>query len=171
MICLGIDPGVTNIGMALMERRVNGWRILDLPPTLNLCQAFDYLCLSSLQLNMIAYERQFAQAKHGHGSMMLRDIIGAARYVARSKKIPCIEVSPQTWRKAISGSGKSTKEQCRDWLKRRVLNFPTGIVGLNRSDAICIAITGSGLPARAVSSAEALASLDPKLRAVLERHL
>lgn len=154
MICLGLDPGTSNPGLAVVERSARSWHLLHLP----VLHSFDEL-LAELALVGQRWDIRCAsfeevawsvQGKHQGGAVHQNAssggvlmAVGAVRLFAAFRRIPCIGVHPNSWRKAITGSGKATKEQARLAVRQQIATgWPNGTVGLNRSDACCVAIAG-----------------------------
>lgn len=147
MIVLGCDPGTRNVGLSLVRRLPSGWTLVDAPVLHSDDEAIDWLArpeLRDMGLRCICVESvswSHAVKTQGHGSSDLVQIVGAARLLARQLRIPCVSVAPMTWRKAIAGSGRATKAQVREALRRQVSGIPK-VFGLNRSDATAIAVAG-----------------------------
>jgi Holliday junction resolvasome RuvABC endonuclease subunit len=150
-VILGADPGVSNPALALVERLGVGWRFIASPVLHSDDEAIAWICdqpLQSMGLRCIAVEDirwSFAAEGHGRGSGDLPELVGALRLLARQLRIPIVRVRPQTWRSAVGGSAKATKQQVREWVRRQVSGLPATL-GLNRSDAIAIAIAGARMP-------------------------
>lgn len=146
MIVLGLDPGTSGIGLATLSRTGQQWTILRLPVLHSLDELVQELAAihhSGLEVGVCCVET-VAWSLHakdqGHGSGRILESVGALRAFAGIHRIPIVEVAPATWRKLATGSGRSTKEQCRAALARRVQGWPKGTIGLNRSDAVAIAM-------------------------------
>lgn len=143
---LGIDPGTTHVAAARLKRDSSGWSLVDSPVLNSLDDLLDYLVATSRdELHCVCVEdiSWLGAAKgggHGHGSTEIVRAVGAAQLFARQLRVPFVEVRPQTWRKRVSGSGRATKEQVREWVRRVVRGVPERF-GLDRSDAVAIALS------------------------------
>jgi Holliday junction resolvasome RuvABC endonuclease subunit len=151
-----MDPGVSNPGLAVVERSPRGWNLLHLPVLKCLDDLFDELSevRKRWDINCVSYE-SVAWSTQGHlknaktkvhqnaKSQLILLSVGAVQFFAREQRVPCIEVEGKRWRKAITGNGRASKEDARDMIKRQILaGWPKREVGLNRSDAACIAVAG-----------------------------
>lgn len=157
MIVIGIDPGTSNVAACALRRNMNarwGFELAELPVLHSLDDlakwlrdcGLPWLVNSELGKRVVAVESvawsAHAGEGHGHGSGRILESVGMARMFAAMVHAQLVEVAPATWRKSIAGSGRATKEQVRTVLSKTVNGWPKGVVGLNRSDAMAIAITG-----------------------------
>ena len=149
--CLGIDPGTTSVAAAIVARDAAGWRFVDSPTLSSLDGLMSYLvdisrdelhCVCVEDLTWIGATRRHRQEC---GSVEILRSVGAAQLFAKQLRIPFVEVRPQSWRKRIVGSGKATKQQVRTALMRIVSGMPERM-GLNRSDAVAVAVAGAMEP-------------------------
>jgi Holliday junction resolvasome RuvABC endonuclease subunit len=108
---------------------------LELYAVMNSVHEFDLIAVEKI-------DHVVMTKTHGYGSMKLLECVGAAKMFALMHRVPLVQIAPNTWRKAVTGSGKATKEQCRQVLRRTVVGFPKE-AGLDRSDACAIAIAGA----------------------------
>lgn len=148
---IGIDPGTSNPGLAWVSGNALGFELVELPVLHSLEELIKTLgdwadsMNSSTARRMVAVESVawgLHSGESGHGSGRILEAVGAARMFAEIVDARLVTIAPSTWRKAVTGSGKTTKEQAREVLRRRVKGWPKGVVGLNRSDAVAIAIAG-----------------------------
>lgn len=153
MIALGIDPGTSNPGLALIERKGSSWFILRLPVlgSLDALNAeLSSIARSDALPSVVAFEdvafslhAKDPSIRRGQGSGRILEAVGAARLFASMIGIEPVGVSPITWRKLAAGSGRASKEQARAIAQRRVQGWPARQVSTNRSDAVCIALAGA----------------------------
>lgn len=148
-VVLGLDPGSANPGLAAIVKCGSKWHVEHLPVLKSLdalAHALEELeSAYGSKITICAYESiawSGWRKKQGHGSGRIVESIGMLRLTASRVGAKLVEVWPNQWRKTIAGSAKATKKQVRQVLYQRVTGVPTGC-GLNRSDAIAIAITGA----------------------------
>lgn len=148
MRILGVDPGTTNAAVSVVARDAAGWHLLWSPVLHNLDEFMSWLATAP-DVDCVACEDvswQFTSGarrrgtEHGFGSADMLRAVGAAQLFAKQHRIPFVEVMPVVWRKRVSGSGKATKEQVREWVRRVVRGVPERF-GLDRSDAVAIALS------------------------------
>ncbi len=152
---LGIDPGVSNPGLALLERVGPRWGIVRLPVLHSLDDlAAELTCIRDAGhriATVVVEDVSFSlhskdpNIKRGGGSGRIVEAVGMARLFAKMQDAALMELAPTTWRKRACGNGRATKAQVRTFLKHRVDGWPPGVVGLNRSDAIALAISGGAI--------------------------
>jgi Holliday junction resolvasome RuvABC endonuclease subunit len=155
MIVVGVDPGTANPGAALLRSNQSArWRVelVELPILKSLDDLLAWLeivgdsCNSGTERRVVAIESvawSLGVKEQGHGSGRILESVGAAKMLAKMIGAQVVEVAPITWRKCVTGNGRSTKEQARAVMARNLLGWPNGVVGLNRSDAVAIAIAGA----------------------------
>lgn len=150
MLILGLDPGTARPAVALVARDARGWHLMESPVLKSLDDLYSWLATAP-DVECVACESvswQFTSGarqrgtKHGFGSADILRAVGAAQLFAKQRRVPFVELPPQTWRKRVSGSGKATKEQVREWVRRVVRGVPERF-GLDRSDALAIALAGA----------------------------
>lgn len=153
-ISLGSDPGLSSPAVGIIERSSKGWALLDSPVLRSLDDLMSYLadcpfdvkCCSTENVSwMFTPGAAKGGVKSQYGSADILRVNGAVQLFATQRRIPFVEVMPATWRKRITGSGRSSKRQVREWVKRMVRGVPERI-GLDRSDSIAIAIAGATQP-------------------------
>lgn len=153
VISLGIDPGTANPASALLRRNNGGaWEVLRLPVLHSLEELNDELLAilngpreirpTVVSFESVAWSLHAKAGESGHGSGRILESVGAVRMFAKVLGLVPMEFTPASWRKDATGSGNSTKEQARSIVQRRVTGWPKGKIGLNRSDAACIALAG-----------------------------
>lgn len=144
----GIDPGTSNPGLAWVTINSGHLELVELPVLRSLDELVKTLAAwakvpkprSSVAVESVAWGLH--SGRSGNGSGRILESVGAARMFAEIIGAQYVTVAPSTWRKTVTGSGKKTKEQVRQELSKRVTGWPAGKVGLNRSDAVAIAIAG-----------------------------
>ena len=151
LVVYGHDPGTKNPGSALLRRAGNVWEVLRVPVLSSLDDLLGELHFilqspelrpSVVSVESVAWSLHAANTGKGHGSGRILESVGAVRLFAKLLGVPVTEFAPVQWRKKVTGSGKATKEQARAIVERTVANLPPRKLGLNRSDAICIALAG-----------------------------
>lgn len=160
MIVLGLDPGTTNPGLALLRLNARGWSVLRLPAINTQEKLWEELGViiklpPSQRPQIIGFESvawtlhvgadRENKVKHGHGSGRILESVGALRLVAATMGVSPTEVHPNTWRRRIAGYHRASKEQVREILQRTVKDWPTRAVSTNRSDAAAVAITAASM--------------------------
>ena len=148
---IGIDPGTSSPGLSWVRMVGSSIELVELPVIHSLEELVTTLAEWADSLNTSPNHRVVAvesvawslhASASGNGSGRILESVGAARMFAEFASARFFTIAPATWRKAVTGSGKATKEQTREMLKRRVIGWPSGAVGLGRSDATAIAIAG-----------------------------
>ncbi len=151
LVVYGCDPGTSNPGSALLRRAESGWEILRLPVLSSLEDLLaEFLFIaqspelhpSVVSFESVAWSLHAKNSDKGHGSGRILESVGAVRLFAKLLGVEPKEITPAEWRKKVTGSGRATKEQARVAVQRRVSGWPPGKIGLNRSDAACIALAG-----------------------------
>ena len=147
-VALGIDPGSSNPGSALLGRSDQRWTVMRLP----VLKSLDDLAQELAEIHHLGIEvhaccvEDVAWSLHakeqGHGSGKILDAVGQARVFAAIHRIPLLTVTGAQWRRVATGSSRATKESAREVVSRRVLGWPKGRVSKNRSDAAAIAMCG-----------------------------
>ena len=148
MICLGLDPGTSNPGLCIIVRMSDGWHLCH-RPVLHSLEDLEYELAHLGHVDCCAYE-DVAWALHrkrqGCGSGRILESVGIIKMFAAMRRIPCVQVAPNQWRKRVAGTAKASKRQVREVLSRTVHGWPKRQMSLNRSDAIAIAIAGAMMP-------------------------
>lgn len=147
---LGIDPGLSNPGLAIVARDVTGKWSLKHCPTLTSQDMFlkmlvavsrdfifDLICCEA-----IADSGAWKNKMHGKGSGKIVGAEWACKLLALQLKVPCEMVYPTSWRQTITGSGKATKEQVHKFIRIMVEGVPT-ICSQHKLEAMAVGITGA----------------------------
>lgn len=149
-----MDPGTSNIGMAIVTRSGRRWKLLHSPVLHSLSDLGDALLaagqqgyqIATIGVERVAWAHIGAAGKiGGHGSSEIARSVGMAELFAKIVDARFIEIAPISWRKRITGSGKSTKEDARRVLRLICDDIPK-VFGTNRSDATALAISGAMEP-------------------------
>ena len=148
MIILGIDPGTINCGYSIIEKKDNQLKLIEAGlikidkdklqyQITQLVEAID-LIFKSHHIDEVAIEDIFY-------SLNPKSILKLAQFRgALSLKILQIhgnfsEYTPLQVKKAVTGNGKSKKEQVA-FMVKRILNIKKEIKPLDITDAMAIAI-------------------------------
>jgi len=151
MIILGIDPGTQNLGYGIIQTLNGKIKILEAGvikfPDRELHNAltsfpkeFDEI-LTRFTVNVVAIETVFF-SKNPQSIIKLAQFRGGLLFYFLNKFKKVAEYSPLEIKKALTGNGKSTKEQVR-FMVQRILNIKNEIKPLDISDALAVAITHS----------------------------
>jgi Holliday junction resolvasome RuvABC endonuclease subunit len=149
---LGIDPGTSNPGAAIAGRDPRGWRLIrspvlqsldDLLTFLETVEPGDVHCVCCEDLSWIGAAG--AAMAHGNKSAEIVRAVGAAQSLAHRLRVPFVQVRPQSYRARIAGNRRASKAQVRTAVRRFVRGVPD-VFGLNRSDALAIALAGAAEP-------------------------
>lgn len=147
---LGVDPGTTIMGWALLQTEGSHAEmidlgILDLRKTddhyAKLQQIFFFIqdMITRYEPTELAIETQFVD-KNVQSMLRLAHGQGVAIAAALSKDLPINEYSPMKIKMAITGNGHATKQQVADMLSR-FLKIPPEMLPkkLDATDALAIA--------------------------------
>ena len=150
MKILGIDPGFSRLGYAILETDKKSFRVID-------CDCFetkpksDYgkrlllvadkvkKLISKHKPDVMAIERVFF-AKNQKTALQIAEVRGILLYLAASSKIPAYEHTPLEVKMALCGYGKATKEQVQKMLKT-ILKAPSLPKSDDATDALAIGLT------------------------------
>lgn len=151
MLAFGIDPGSRKTGFGAV--RVEGSRLIhvasgvirvdeDAPLSDRLAEIFERL---TTLLAEVGPERVFLESVFHHKSAQSALVLGQARGVAllaaaRTGR-PVGEVSPAEVKKAVTGSGRATKEQVQEMV--RVLLGMQDKAPSDAADALAVAVAGA----------------------------
>lgn len=154
MIAVGIDPGTSNPGLAVIERTggLERWQLRMSPVVTSLdelcnCLRGIYLAIPLQLVRVVSVEalswlQAASKIEHGNKSYQILRAVGAAQMFSGMCRASFIEVPPQTWRKCIGLPKGASKVAARNMLYKLVDDMPAKL-SLNRSDAIAIAIAGA----------------------------
>jgi len=152
---LGIDPGLTRTGWALVAVERNGYRLLesgviaprsdggtdDLPGRLN--DGFQRLVgvLELTHPTLVAVEDIFTTPKFPKAALKMAHLRGVYCLAVAQAGIPLTSLTATTVKQRITGNGHASKEQ----VQRMVLglcDIPNADIPNDLSDAIALAIAG-----------------------------
>jgi crossover junction endodeoxyribonuclease RuvC len=150
MRVLGIDPGLTRCGIAVLDGVVGGSiRVHDISVITTTPQAAHEqrlmdvsdgieACIARFGPEAIAIERVFSQ--HNVRSVMgTAQVAGLAMVLAAHRGIDVAMYTPTEVKAAITGSGRADKAQV-GFMVQRVLSRPEPITPADAADAAAIAI-------------------------------
>lgn len=147
---LGIDPGYDRMGIAVMEKDGQTERLLHLsclssdkntaiPERLAaIGDALSALC-AEYRPDRVALETLFF-SKNQKTAMAVAEARGVAIYVAKTHGAAIYEYTPQSVKIAVTGYGKSPKDQVEAMLHRLVTGLPETALD-DEFDAVAVAIT------------------------------
>lgn len=145
MIVLGIDPGISNPGVAVLEVEGRVWRLADSPVASSRKQLIEEVVYHSWPCDLICYEQVTnspAWGKSGHGSAGIVGCEWLAETIAEARGVPCIGLAPSTWRKRLTGSGRADKAMVERFVRARVSGIPK-VFSEHRFAACGVAIAGA----------------------------
>ena len=149
MKILGIDPGTRNCGYAIVEKNGNSVRLLEAglikiktkilqEQIVEMTEGFD-LIFSKHEIDEVSIEDMF-YAFNPKTVIKLAQFRGAISLKILQKFGNFAEYTPLQVKKAVTGNGKSTKEQVA-FMVKRLLGIKKEIKPLDITDAIAIALT------------------------------
>lgn len=150
MRVLGVDPGLTRCGVAVVEispaRKARAVYIdvvrtpttAELPARLHaVYQQLDRL-IREFQPDAVAVERVFAQA-NVRTVMGTAQVSGLAILLASQHELPVATYTPSEVKAAVSGNGRADKAQVTNMVQR-ILQLDTPPKPADAADAVAIAI-------------------------------
>lgn len=150
MIILGIDPGFSRLGYAVLETSKKNVRVID-------CDCFETSSklnygkrlllvadkvkklISKHKPDAMAIEKIFF-AKNQKTALQIAEVRGILLYLAAYSKIPACEYTPLEVKMALCGYGKATKEEVQKMLKILLKNVPLPKSD-DAADALAICLT------------------------------
>jgi crossover junction endodeoxyribonuclease RuvC len=151
MRILGIDPGTRNLGYAILEMSVNRVILIEagllkfkstnlkeqmIELTNGIEQIFNAHSIDSVAIEDIFFAhnpKTIIKLAQFRGALALKILLTIGDYA---------EYTPLQVKKAITGNGKSTKEQVA-FMVKRILNIKKEIRPFDITDAMAVAITHS----------------------------
>lgn len=147
---IGVDPGVANMGLAVVERRDRRTRILSATTVRTTSGTPE-----AERIRLIAEAFRASIAEHAPGSVALERVAwnvneasamavaratGAVLLVAAEAGLEVAEYGPLEVKNAVAGSGSSSKPQVREALRRihALADVPTEP---DACDAVAVAVT------------------------------
>jgi crossover junction endodeoxyribonuclease RuvC len=144
---LGIDPGLANIGWAvlkdektLVECGCLKTKIAD-SSAKRLGQIYDELerVIKKFKVEAIAFETLFF-AKNVSSGMKVAEMIGVIKICGERNSLELFGYTPLQVKMALVGYGRAEKEQV-EIMVRNILNLEKGISPSHASDAVAVALT------------------------------
>ena len=148
---LGIDPGIANTGLAIVElekhtyhlrrtelitstpKETESYRLLNIWETVNVI-----LDTKGLEFTAVAIEKVFHN-KNVSSSIKMGKVIGAVLCAAGQNDVPVIELTPQ---QVISASGLSSKASKANLISAASRLFGNQIATHHEADAAFCAVAG-----------------------------
>jgi crossover junction endodeoxyribonuclease RuvC len=151
MRVIGIDPGLTRVGIGIVERSQSGalitidWMTIetageDRSLRLQEIQRDFQSILSDTSPDLAVVERVFF-ARNARTAIDVAQARGVLLSILAEHGIPVIEPSPPQIKAAIAGDGKADKRQMRDMVVR-ILNLPEPPTPADAADALAMACYG-----------------------------
>ncbi len=149
MRILGVDPGLTRCGVALVEKSGNRLHLIgaealrspaDMDHAYRLLTIHDKLKerIEQSHPDAVAVERVFAQ--HNRSTVAgTTQVAGIAMMLAASYRIPVFTYTPSEVKAAVSGSGKADKAQVGAMVMR-ILKLESALKPADAADAAALAI-------------------------------
>ncbi len=141
MRILGIDPGLTVLGYALMEgKKLLKWGSFRGKGQWEdrLYQAVEFIRgkLEEFSPDEVAIESPFSGVNPA-SAIKLAHLKGALMYVARKRGLPVYQYEPRLVKKAITGKGNASKQEVRNFVGRIFHE----VAGYDEADAVAVAFT------------------------------
>lgn len=149
-VILGIDPGLTRCGVAVIEAspgRTGVMHFVDViksDPNINTGERIGMVAeslttlLSQYPIEAVALERVFSQA-NVRSVMGVAQISGVVFYLANQKKLPISLYTPTQVKKAVTGHGRATKQQVGSMVMK-LFNLAEMPKPADAADALAIAL-------------------------------
>lgn len=146
---LGIDPGLSRCGLAVLEGPRQRPVVIDsdvvrTAPKLPHGQRLRAICdaiedaITRHRPAVVAVERVFinAQARTGIGAVQ---VVGMAHVLATRAELPVVEYTPSQVKAAVTGVGDADKEQVM-FMVQRLLRLDAKPTPADRADAMAVAL-------------------------------
>lgn len=148
MIILGVDPGIQNTGVAVLEADKNSHTILHFgliktSPSQafdrRLKTIYDQLCqiIEKYQLEAMALEEIF-YSRNVKVALKMSHARGVTLLAAANFQIPTAEYSPREIKQAVTGNGNASKHQVQQMIGR-LLNWLETPAMFDVTDAMAVA--------------------------------
>ena len=124
MLILGIDPGLVNCGIAIIE---NG-HLIDArvaPPFKDVELFTEWLAVILKEgcYGLLAVEDWiYRGASKGNSAILVPKMVGIIMGMSRGLDIPCITLNTNTWKKALTNEAHPSDDQIRKWVEQ-TLNY------------------------------------------------
>lgn len=150
MRVLACDPGYDRLGIAVLEKDRNGEQLvfstcITTDASGALADRYTMLghavrdLLTTHMPDYVAIESLFF-SKNARTAMAVAEMRGVLLYVARSHPCAIVEYTPQEIKVAVTGYGKSSKQQVTDMVRRLLPSAPERALD-DEYDAIAIGLT------------------------------
>lgn len=155
MIALGIDPGFSNLGIALLDdTQVVAAETFHKEEGASDDNQLEYLALTldawieHSRAEVVAYEEQWraqvGQVLRGRGNSRMHlahEVVGMIRAISRYRRVSLVSVTPQQAKAAVGLKGKASKSEVKEAV-RTVTRNPPRRLSQHSADAIAIALAG-----------------------------
>ncbi|RIH86445.1 Crossover junction endodeoxyribonuclease RuvC [Meiothermus luteus] len=149
MIVLGIDPGITNLGLGVVEQRGQRYRMLHgqvvqtahgqpAPERVGTLYRAVYEAAQLYRPQAIAVEEQFFY-RQNELAYKVGWAMGAVFLVADQMSIPVYGYGPPQVKQALVGNGRADKQQIA-YMVRALLGLPSLPKPTHLADALAIAL-------------------------------
>jgi len=149
---IGIDPGLSATGFAVVEAKERGGRACEWggirtnsrdPMPSRLCRLFDGVVeiMERWVPDLMVLEDVFVVDSFPRTAIQLGEVRGVICLAARKQNVPITEIKPTEVKKALTGDGWAPKDQI-ERLLRRVLSVEERITPNHASDAMALALIG-----------------------------
>lgn len=152
---LGIDPGLANIGWAVLDKEssvINDkeYKLIECgcfktkigdSSAKRLGQIYEELekIIKKFKIETIAFETLFF-AKNVSSGMKVGEMIGVIKICGERNSLEVFGYTPLQVKMALTGYGKAEKEQV-ECMVRNILNLEKGISPSHASDAVAVGLT------------------------------
>lgn len=146
---LGIDPGLASTGVGVIERTVDGWRVLEahevrtapstaLPQRLRRIHDLVGEAIDEFRPQAVAVETIFF-AENVKSAVLMAHGRGAAILAAARADAPVFEYSPLEIKQSVVGKGRASKAQVMQMV-RVLLGLPEVPASDHQADALACAL-------------------------------
>jgi len=144
---LGIDPGLANIGWAVLEDEKTLVECgcfktkIDDSSAKRLGQIYDELekIIKKFKIEAVAFESLFF-AKNIKSAMKVAEMIGVIKICGERNSLEIFGYTPLQVKMALVGYGRAEKEQV-EIMVRNILDLKKGISPSHASDAVAVGLT------------------------------
>lgn len=144
---LGIDPGLANIGWAVLKDEKTLIKCGCLTTKVSdtnakrLGKIYEELekIIKEFKIETVAFETLFF-AKNVKSAMKVAEVIGVIKICGEKNKLKVFGYTPLQIKMALVGYGRAEKEQV-ETMVRSILNLEEGISPSHASDAVATALT------------------------------
>lgn len=143
---LGIDPGLANLGWAVMnEEELVEYGCIETRAREKSEDRLDYIfgkveeLLDKYKVNEVVMESLYF-AKNAKSAIKVAEVMGVVKVCAKRNGVKVYEYTPLQIKTALTGYGRATKDQVEDMVKR-LLDRDEPIRPDHASDAVAVAMT------------------------------